>query len=58
MAKHYIPSMADILKASKLLNPGEIEVLKFDALAPCEYPYLCTFPGHCHIMRGMMKVEL
>ena len=58
MAKHYIPSMADILKASKLLNPGEIEVLKFDELPPGEYPYLCTFPGHCHIMRGMMKVEL
>lgn len=58
IAKHYIPSMADIIKASKLLNPGEVEVLKFDKLAPGEYPYLCTFPGHCHIMRGTMKVEL
>ena len=58
IAKNYIPSMADIIKASKLLNPGEIEVLKFDPLPPGEYPYLCTFPGHCHIMRGTMKVEL
>ncbi len=58
IAKNYIPSFADIIKASKLLNPGEVEVLKFDALAPGDYPYLCTFPGHCHIMRGTMKVEL
>jgi azurin len=58
IAKNYIPSMADIIKASKLLNPGEVEVLKLDALPPGEYGYLCTFPGHCHIMRGVMKVEL
>jgi putative membrane-bound dehydrogenase-like protein len=58
IAKNYIPSFADIIKASKLLNPGDVEVLKIDALPPGEYPYLCTFPGHCHIMRGVMKVEL
>ena len=58
IAKNYIPSFADIIKASKLLNPGEVEVLKLGTLPPGEYPYLCTFPGHCHIMRGMMKVEL
>ena len=58
IAKNYIPSFADIIKASKLLNPGEIEVMKIDALPPGDYPYLCTFPGHCHIMRGTMKVEL
>jgi putative membrane-bound dehydrogenase-like protein len=57
VAKNYIPSLAEIIKATKLLNPGETEVLKLDALAPGEYPYLCTFPGHCHIMRGVMKVE-
>jgi putative membrane-bound dehydrogenase-like protein len=57
IAKNYIPTLSDILKATKLLNPGEIEVLKFDALPAGEYPYLCTFPGHCHIMRGVMKVE-
>lgn len=56
IAKQYIPSFADIIKASKLLNPGETEILKIGALPPGEYPYLCTFPGHCHIMRGVMKV--
>lgn len=58
IAKNYVPSFTDIIKNTKLLNPGETEVLKFEALPPGEYPYLCTFPGHCHIMRGVMKVEL
>ena len=57
IAKHYIPSIGDIVSASKLLNPGEVEVLKLDLKTPGEYPYLCTFPGHCHVMRGMLKVQ-
>ncbi len=57
IAKNYIPSIADILQATKLLNPGETEVLKFDAKTPGDYPYFCTFPGHCHIMRGTLKVQ-
>jgi uncharacterized protein len=52
----YVPKVTDILVASKLLNPGEVDTLKLDARTPGEYPYLCTFPGHCHIMRGVMKV--
>jgi putative membrane-bound dehydrogenase-like protein len=52
----YVPKVPDILAASKLLNPGESEVLRLPAFAPGDYPYLCTFPGHCHIMRGIMKV--
>ncbi len=54
--KQYIPTLDDILTATKLLNPGEVEVVKFEKLTPGEYPYLCTFPGHCHVMRGTMKV--
>ncbi len=57
IARNYIPAIADIIKATKLLNPGEVEVLKFDAQKPGDYPYVCTFPGHCHIMRGVMKVQ-
>ncbi len=56
IAKNYIPSIGDIVSASKLLNPGEVEVLKLDLKTPGDYPYLCTFPGHCHVMRGTLKV--
>jgi len=55
--KNYIPSSADILFATKLLNPGDMEILKFELKSPGEYPYFCTFPGHCHVMRGTLKVE-
>ena len=58
IVRNYIPGTPDIIKASRLLNPGEVEVLKFELKTPGEYGYLCTFPGHCHIMRGVMKVEL
>lgn len=54
--KQYVPDVPSIVAATHLLNPGEFEVLKFEKLAPGEYPYLCTFPGHCHVMRGTMKV--
>ena len=57
MAKNYIPALADILQATRLLNPGETEVLKFDLKTPGDYPYFCTFPGHCHVMRGVLKVQ-
>ena len=57
IAKNYIPALADILQATKLLNPGETEVLKFDLKTPGDYPYFCTFPGHCHVMRGVLKVQ-
>jgi azurin len=55
--RNYIPSAAEILHATKLLNPGDIEILKFELKEPGDYPYFCTFPGHCHVMRGTLKVE-
>lgn len=56
--KDFIPVTDKILHHTKLLNPNETETLRFTApTTPGEYPYLCTFPGHWVIMRGMMKVE-
>ena len=43
---------------TKLLMPNTAETLRFTApTAPGDYPYLCTFPGHWVIMRGMMHVR-
>ncbi len=57
MAKGYIPESADILFHTKLLQPGQIEVLEFTAPAAGQYPYVCTFPGHGIIMNGVMTVN-
>ena len=53
----FVPPSKDIIWASKLLNQSEEDVIEFIApLKPDEYPYVCTFPGHHILMRGVLKV--
>tara|TARA_B100002019_G_scaffold38881_1_gene32588 strand:- start:70 stop:516 length:447 start_codon:yes stop_codon:yes gene_type:complete len=50
--------MDDVLVATKLLGPGESEVLNFKVPSePGSYEYVCTFPGHFAMMRGIMEVK-
>ena len=52
-----VPESEDVLFHTKLLQPGEEDVLEFTAPEePGDYPYLCTYPGHFAIMNGVMKV--
>jgi hypothetical protein len=56
--KDFIPKTDKILHHTKLLNPNTAETLRFTAPAvPGDFPYLCTFPGHWVIMRGVMHVR-
>ncbi|MCY7351052.1 MAG: dehydrogenase, partial [Cytophagaceae bacterium] len=56
--KNYVPQMPEVLYATKLVNPGESITLEFTAPnQPGEYPFVCTFPGHWRIMKGVMRVE-
>ena len=54
--KDYVPDSDDVIAASKLLKPGQSDVLKFTIAEPGDYPYVCTFPGHSLLMRGVLKV--
>jgi hypothetical protein len=57
VAKHYVPDSAQVLVATKIVNPGESETLFFRA--PKEhgvYPYVCTLPGHAMTMMGALYV--
>lgn len=59
MAKSYIPEAAksDILANTKLVQPNASETIEFTAPAEAgDYPYICTFPGHWMLMRGVMHV--
>lgn len=59
MAKSYIPEAAkpDILANTKLVQPNSSETIEFTAPADAgDYPYICTFPGHWMLMRGVMHV--
>lgn len=54
----YIPKSSKILQASGLVDPGTSEEFEFRApKEPGRYPYICTFPGHWRLMRGVMVVE-
>ncbi|WP_449343056.1 PVC-type heme-binding CxxCH protein [Tautonia marina] len=53
----FVPDSPEILWHSKLIDYGQEEVIEFTA--PTEegaYPYICSFPGHHRLMRGMLYV--
>lgn len=55
--RNYVPSSPDVLAATALVNPSQTVRLTFKAPdQPGDYPYLCTFPGHWRLMKGVMKV--
>jgi len=55
--RHYIPNSRKILRGSRLLEPGQSQVLSFNAPSePGVYPYVCTYPGHWRRMYGAMYV--
>lgn len=54
----FVPETEDVLHATDLVSPGQSETLTFTAPSEVgEYPYVCTFPGHGNIMRGVMRVK-
>ena len=56
MEKDYIPESPDIIAHTKLIQPGQTGSVEV-TLEPGEYPYLCTFPGHSMVMKGVMHVK-
>ena len=54
--KQWRPDTPDILWGSTMIDYEEKSVISFIAPEPGDYPYVCTFPGHALLMRGMMHV--
>ncbi len=58
LALGYRPKSGKVLHATPLVQPGQTAELLFTApAAPGSYPYICTFPGHWRVMRGVLVVE-
>jgi azurin len=58
LSKQFIPDSPKVLHATPLVNPTGRAELQFNAPnEPGSYPFLCTFPGHWRIMRGVLIVE-
>ena len=51
------PSMVDVIAATKLLGPGESETITCTAPESGDYQFVCSFPGHFAMMRGIMVVK-
>ncbi len=54
----FLPKSPNILHATKMVLENKSDTLRFHA--PKEkglYPYICSFPGHYLVMRGVMMVE-
>jgi len=58
LAKGFIPESKEVLFHTNLMQPHTSDAIYFKAPSkPGRYQYVCTFPGHADIMRGVMVVE-
>jgi azurin len=54
----YVPKSKKVLHATRMVAPLSATALRFTAPEePGDYPYICTFPGHWIIMKGVMVVK-
>lgn len=55
----YIPITfaSAIIAHTKLLGPGETDVIEFTFDEAGVYPFLCSFPGHYGVMKGQIVAE-
>ena len=53
----WTPDSPRVLAKSGMVGPKKEHEMFFKAPSePGDYPYLCTFPGHSKLMRGILKV--
>ncbi len=57
-AQNFVPDSPDVLYHTALTQPQSTDTIFFTApSAPGDYDFLCTFPGHAAIMKGIFRVE-
>lgn len=59
MDNDYLPEeMRDrVVAYTRMIGGGDEDSIEFVAPEPGEYPYICSFPGHYGMMRGVMIVR-
>jgi uncharacterized cupredoxin-like copper-binding protein len=56
-AKNYVPESADVLYHTALTQPGASDTIFINVpTTPGDYDYVCTFPGHSALMKGVLRV--
>ncbi|MBZ4043916.1 azurin [Flavobacterium hibisci] len=58
-ATDYIPESekASIIAHTKLIGGGEEDIIEFTIDKKGSYPFICSFPGHVAMMKGVLVVE-
>jgi azurin len=58
VTNHYVPDVPDVLAWTEMIAPGAETTIHFNAPSkPGTYPYICTFPGHWMVMKGVLTVN-
>ncbi len=58
LSRNYVPDSPDVILNTRVVDPQKTTTIHFNAPAQAgRYPYICTFPGHWAVMRGMLIVE-
>jgi len=58
MDRGYVPTIPEVIASMGMVFPGQTEGLDFTALKePGDYDFVCTFPGHWRLIKGVMTVE-
>jgi putative membrane-bound dehydrogenase-like protein len=56
--KNYVPALPEVLFATPLVNGGQsFKMIIKVPLQEGDYPYICTFPAHWRLMKGVMRVR-
>ena len=55
---HYVPNLSSVITSTYVVQPQGSHTLYFTVpKTPGNYPFLCTFPGHWQLMKGVMEVK-
>tara|TARA_Y100001968_G_scaffold315083_1_gene341286 strand:- start:1762 stop:5475 length:3714 start_codon:yes stop_codon:yes gene_type:complete len=55
---HYVPNLSSVITSTYVVQPQGSHTLYFTVpKTPGKYPFLCTFPGHWQLMKGVMEVK-
>lgn len=54
---NYVPNSSKVIAYTKILQPGETQAIYLNVPdTPGVYPYICSYPGHYLVMRGVIRV--
>lgn len=54
--KSFVPNLSEVLYATPLVDPGKSYDLDFTTPAEGEYLFICSFPGHWNMMKGVIRI--